>query len=172
MSAARHRLPAHGGGRSRHSARRRRQRRRPAARGARRGPARTTTTHHPTAPLRPPPRAWRTRTASRHPLPGAGRSPHQPHESQLAIPPRAERGAGLIYCGGHQAVDYRRGAPRRRSLKRRRPRPPATSRQGARRGAHRRPPHTSPTTTDSTVIPWRKNAPSQNTHYAHPVAAD
>ena len=79
-------------------------------------------------------------------LPGAGRSsPYQPHECQLAIPPQRERGSGLIpNCAGHQAVDYSRGAPRRRSLKLpRRPRLPATSRQGARRGAHRRPPHTS-----------------------------
>ena len=68
----------------------RRQRRRPAARGARRGPARTTKTHHPTAPLRTPPRA--SAHAPPRPLPGAGRSPYQPHECQLAIPP--PRGEG------------------------------------------------------------------------------
>ena len=78
------------GGEGRHSARRRRQRRRPAARGARRGPARTTKTHHPTAPLRTPPRA--SAHAPPRPLPGAGRSPYQPHECQLAIPP--PRGEG------------------------------------------------------------------------------
>ena len=77
-------------GEGRHSARRRRQRRRPAARGARRGPARTTKTHHPTAPLRTPPRA--SAHAPPRPLPGAGRSPYQPHECQLAIPP--PRGEG------------------------------------------------------------------------------
>ena len=95
------------------------------------------------------------------PLPGAGRSPYQPHECQLAIPPQRERGSGLIpNCAGHQAVDYSRGAPRRRSLKPgRRPRQPATRRQGARRGAHRRPPHTSPTTTDSTVTLGSRTRP-------------
>ena len=77
-------------GEGRHSARRRRQRRRPAARGARRGPARTTKTHHPTAPLRTPPRA--SAHAPPRPLPGAGRSPYQPHECQLAIPPPAGEG--------------------------------------------------------------------------------
>ena len=112
--------------------------------GTRRGPTRTTKTHQ-TAPRAPPPRALRTRTASRHPSPGVRRRTISPTSVNWPFPPREERGSGLIpNCAGHQAVDYRRGGPRRRSLKPgRRPRQPATSRQGAHRGAHRRPPHTS-----------------------------
>ena len=126
-----------------------------------------------TAPRAPPACLAHTHRLARL-LPGAGRSsPYQPHECQLAIPPQRERGSGLIpNCAGHQAVDYRRGAPRRRSLKLpRRPRLPATRRQGARRGAHRRLPHTRPITVDDRQYrhPWPPNAPSQNTHYAHPV---
>ena len=52
--------------------------------------------------------------------------------------------------------------PRRRSLKLpRRPRQPATSRQGARLGARRRPPHPRPTTTDSTVILGSRTRPAR-----------
>ena len=56
---------------------------------ARRGPRRPTTQQHHCAP---PSHASHTRTASRYPLPGAGRSPYQPHECQLAIAPPARRG--------------------------------------------------------------------------------
>ena len=129
--------------------------------GTRRGPTRTTKTHQ-TAPRAPPPRALRTRTASRHPSPGVRRRTISPTSVNWPFPPREERGSGLIpNCAGHQAVDYRRGAPRRRSLKPgRRPRQPATSRQGARRGAHRRPPHPRPTTTDSTVTLGSRTRPA------------
>ena len=104
----------------------------------------------------------RTRTASRHPSPGVRRRTISPTSVNWPFPPREERGSGLIpNCAGHQAVDYRRGAPRRRSLKPgRRPRQPATSRQGARRGAHRRPPHPRPTTTDSTVTLGSRTRPA------------
>ena len=101
--------------------------------------------HHPTAPLRSPPRASRTRTAS--PLTGRGRSTYQPPECQLAIPPprgEGEQRTDQICALAIKQLTNSRGALRRRSLKLpRRPRQPATSRQGARRGAHRRPPHTS-----------------------------
>jgi hypothetical protein len=129
--------------------------------GTRRGPTRTTKTHQ-TASRAPPPRALRTRTASRHPSPGVRRRTISPTSVNWPFPPREERGSGLIpNCAGHQAVDYRRGAPRRRSLKPgRRPRQPATSRQGARRGAHRRPPHPRPTTTDSTVTLGSRTRPA------------
>ena len=99
--------------------------------------------------------------------------PKTPYPQTIAsfIIRAVSNGSGLIpNCAGHQAVDYSRGAPRRRSLKPgRRPRQPATSRQGARRGAHRRPPHTSPTTVDDRQYrrPWQPNAPSQETHYAY-----
>ena len=110
------------------------------------------------------------------PLTGRGAQPlSAPRVSTGHSPPRAERGSDTgsdpIYCAAIKQLTIA-GGPHagRRSLKLpRRPRLPATSHQGARRGAHRRPPHTSPTTTDSTVIPWRKNAPSQRTYYAHPV---
>ena len=158
-------------GEGRHSARRRRQRRRPAARGARRGPARTTKTRHPTAP-----RAHHRVLAHTHrlaPYRARGAAPISPTSVNWPFPPRAERGSSAVPIqqrAGHQAVDYSRGASRRRSLKLpRRPRQPATRRQGARRGAHRRPPHTSPTTDRlPAVTPWRTNAPSQKTHHAYP----
>ena len=81
------------------------------------------------------------------PLPGAGRSTYQPPECQLAIPPprgEGEQRTDQICALAIKQLTNSRGALRRRSLKLpRRPRQPATSRQGARRGAHRRPPHTS-----------------------------
>ena len=157
-------------GEGRHSARRRRQRRRPAARGARRGPARTTKTHHPTAP-----RAHHRVLAHMHrlaPYRARGAAPISPTSVNWPSPPRAERGSArtdpelralatkqLTTAGGptpalaqastasQTASNETPGRPPRR------PPPPA---------AHQPPP------TDSTVIPWRKNAPSQKTYYAHP----
>ena len=90
-------------------------------------------------------------------LPGAGRSsPYQPHECQLAIPPQRERGSGLIpNCAGHQAVDYSRGAPRRRSLK-----PGRRPRQRASNETPGRPPAAAPTAAHRTPAPPRQTVPS------------
>ena len=123
-----------------------------AAAGGSRSAARPGADHEdpPTTAPRAPP-ACLAHTHRLAPYRARGAAPISPTSVNWPSPPQRERGSGLIpNCAGHQAVDYSRGAPRRRSLKLpRRPRLPATSRQGARRGAHRRPPHTSPTTTDS-----------------------
>ena len=120
-----------------------------AAAGGSRSAARPGADHEdpPTTAPRAPP-ACLAHTHRLAPYRARGAAPISPTSVNWPSPPQRERGSGLIpNCAGHQAVDYSRGAPRRRSLKLpRRPRPPATSRQGARRGAHRRPPHTSPTT--------------------------
>ena len=137
---------------------------------ARRGPRRPTIQQHHCAPHR-----VLAHTHRLAPYRARGAAPISPTSVNWPFPPRAERGSSAVPIqqrAGHQAVDYSRGALRRRSLKLpRRPRQPATSRQGARRGAHRRPPHTRPTTVDDRQYrhPWQPNAPSQNTHYAHPL---
>ena len=117
-------------------------------RGAsRRGPRRPTIQQHHCAPNR-----VLAHTHRLAPYRARGAAPTSPASVNWPFPPRAERGSSAVPIqqrAGHQAVDYSRGASRRRSLKLpRRPRQPATRRQGARRGAHRRPPHTNPTTTD------------------------
>ena len=87
-----YRLPTHGGeraGTARGGGDRGDGRRLEERGAARRGPRRPTIQQHHCAP---PSRVSRTRTASRHPTLGAGRSPYQPHECQLAYPP--PRGEG------------------------------------------------------------------------------
>ena len=126
---------------------------------ARRGPRRPTIQQHHCAPHR-----VLAHTHRLAPYRARGAAPTSPTSVNWPFPPRAERGSSAVPIqqrAGHQAVDYSRGAPRRRSLKLpRRPRLPATRRQGARRGAHRRPPHTSH---------HRQTVPSSLGERTHPV---